>query len=178
MVIFHPCFLAAAILTIGADAFSVATPRRSSNVILQAVPVDSQESPSEMRRRDFVVSVFGATVLGNVLPATAATSQAIDSKSTDSAATTKTTTATTSQPTDIKTPTATATATAKAPPAKMSLPNPGDTKNCSDFKDYKEAKPWYDTYFPLYGDVAKLDADKDGIPCESLPGAPKRSNNT
>jgi putative cell wall-binding protein len=51
-------------------------------------------------------------------------------------------------------------------------PNPGDTKNCSDFATYAEAKAWFDTYFPFYGDVANLDADGDGIPCESLPGAP------
>ncbi len=50
--------------------------------------------------------------------------------------------------------------------------NPGDTKNCSDFATYAEAKAWFDTYFPLYGDVANLDSDGDGIPCETLPGAP------
>mmetsp|Transcript_100529 Transcript_100529/g.138607 ORF Transcript_100529/g.138607 Transcript_100529/m.138607 type:complete len:292 (-) Transcript_100529:238-1113(-) len=49
-------------------------------------------------------------------------------------------------------------------------PNPGDTKNCSDFKTYAEAKAWYDTYFPFYGDVARLDGNNDGVPCESLPG--------
>jgi endonuclease YncB( thermonuclease family) len=48
--------------------------------------------------------------------------------------------------------------------------NPGDTKNCADFHTYAEAKSWYDTYFPYYGDVAKLDGNRDGIPCESLPG--------
>lgn len=55
------------------------------------------------------------------------------------------------------------------------LPNPGDTKNCKDFKTYDEAKSWFDLYFPLYGDVAKLDGDGDGTPCESLPGAPPKS---
>jgi len=48
------------------------------------------------------------------------------------------------------------------------LANPGDTKNCKDFANYEEAKTWFDTYFPLYGDVAKLDGDGDGKPCESL----------
>jgi len=46
--------------------------------------------------------------------------------------------------------------------------NPGDVKNCKDFNTYGEAKAWFDTYFPLYGDVAKLDGDGDGKPCESL----------
>ncbi|MGE3448824.1 MAG: excalibur calcium-binding domain-containing protein [Microbacteriaceae bacterium] len=52
-------------------------------------------------------------------------------------------------------------------------PNPGNTKNCGDFATYAEAKAWFETYFPHYGDVAQLDSDGDGIPCETLPGAPK-----
>ena len=55
-----------------------------------------------------------------------------------------------------------------------SIPNPGDSKNCADFGTYEEAKEWYDKYFPLYGDVARLDGNNDGIPCESLRG--KKSN--
>lgn len=51
--------------------------------------------------------------------------------------------------------------------------NPGDTKNCNDFATYGEAKAWFDTYYPHYGDVARLDGNNDGIPCESLPGAPR-----
>ena len=50
--------------------------------------------------------------------------------------------------------------------------NPGNSKNCGDFPNYAQAKAWYDTYFPYYGDVARLDGDNDGEPCESLPGAP------
>jgi hypothetical protein len=62
-----------------------------------------------------------------------------------------------------------------APPATPTAPpNPGDTKNCSDFATYAEAKAWFDTYFPFYGDVAKLDGNGDGRPCESLPGGPAR----
>ena len=52
------------------------------------------------------------------------------------------------------------------------VPNPGNTKNCSDFSTYSAAKAWFDTYFPYYGDVARLDGDNDGEPCESLPGGP------
>jgi hypothetical protein len=51
-------------------------------------------------------------------------------------------------------------------------PNPGDSKNCSDFDTWAEAQEWFDTYYPYYGDVAKLDANNDLIACESLPGAP------
>jgi hypothetical protein len=70
-------------------------------------------------------------------------------------------------PTSPPTPPPTAPATQPAGPS-----NPGDAKNCSDFASYSEAKAWYDTYYPAYGDVAGLDSDSDGIPCESLPGAP------
>lgn len=50
--------------------------------------------------------------------------------------------------------------------------NPGNSKNCGDFVNYAQAKAWFDTYFPYYGDVARLDGDNDGEPCESLPGGP------
>ena len=59
-----------------------------------------------------------------------------------------------------------------AAPSSAQPPNPGDSKNCSDFPTYAAAKAWFDTYFPYYGDVAHLDGNHDGIPCESLPGAP------
>jgi hypothetical protein len=51
-------------------------------------------------------------------------------------------------------------------------PNPGDSVNCTDFDTWAEAQEWFDTYYPYYGDVANLDADDDGIACETLPGAP------
>jgi len=47
--------------------------------------------------------------------------------------------------------------------------NPGDIKGCSDFDNYEESLKWYETYFPYYGDVAKLDRDNDGVPCPGLP---------
>ena len=50
--------------------------------------------------------------------------------------------------------------------------HPGDIVNCSDFNDYNEAFAWFMQYFNQYGDIANLDADGDGIPCASLPGAP------
>jgi hypothetical protein len=51
-------------------------------------------------------------------------------------------------------------------------PNPGDSKNCSDFATWSAAQAWHDFYFPDYGDIANLDGDGDGVACESLPGAP------
>lgn len=50
--------------------------------------------------------------------------------------------------------------------------NPGNSVNCDDFRTWRDAQNWFLTYNPYYGDVAKLDADHDGIACESLPGAP------
>ncbi len=48
-------------------------------------------------------------------------------------------------------------------------PDPGNSKNCPDFSTQAEAQEWFDTYFPHYGDVARLDGDGDGEACESLP---------
>ncbi|MET3165159.1 UNVERIFIED_ORG: hypothetical protein ABIB19_003591 [Arthrobacter sp. UYEF10] len=59
------------------------------------------------------------------------------------------------------------------PPPPPSQPaNPGDTKNCGDFGTWQQAQSWFDTYFPYYGDVARLDSDGDRVACESLPGHP------
>ena len=73
-------------------------------------------------------------------------------------------------------PPVTAPAPTTAPPTTVAPrpSNPGNTENCGDFATYAQAYAWYITYFPYYGDVAQLDADHDGIPCESLPGAPSR----
>jgi hypothetical protein len=51
--------------------------------------------------------------------------------------------------------------------------NPGDVRNCGDFATWAAANAWFMTYYPHYGDVAKLDGNNDGVPCESLPGAPR-----
>ena len=67
------------------------------------------------------------------------------------------------------TPPTTPPPTTPQPPTPSIPPNPGDSKNCSDFATQAEAQAWFDLYFPFYGDVAGLDADGDGIPCESLP---------
>ena len=47
--------------------------------------------------------------------------------------------------------------------------NPGNTKDCSDFATQAEAQEWFDTYFPLYGDVALIDTNNNGVACELLP---------
>ncbi len=71
-------------------------------------------------------------------------------------------------------PTTTTTVPPTTPAVTSPLPpgNPGDTKNCSDFATYSQAKAWFDLYYPYYGDVAKLDGNNNLIPCEALPGAP------
>ena len=51
-------------------------------------------------------------------------------------------------------------------------PNPGDSKNCSNFGTWRQAQDWFELYYPHYGDVADLDRDNNLIACESLPGAP------
>jgi hypothetical protein len=62
--------------------------------------------------------------------------------------------------------TTTTTSTTTTQPAKP--PYPGDSKNCDDFDSWEEAQAWFEYYYPYYGDVAKLDGNKDGIACESL----------
>lgn len=47
--------------------------------------------------------------------------------------------------------------------------NPGDRVGCSDFTFYEDALKYYETYFDLYGDVARLDRNGDGVPCPGLP---------
>lgn len=58
--------------------------------------------------------------------------------------------------------------TTSTPAAIIDPNNPGDSKDCKDFTTYEEAKAWFDKYFPQYGDVAKLDGNSDGEPCEAL----------
>jgi hypothetical protein len=62
--------------------------------------------------------------------------------------------------------------TSTTSPTTTIPPNPGDDVDCTDFSTWAQAQAYYLTYFPYYGDVANLDADDDGIACETLPGAP------
>jgi hypothetical protein len=91
----------------------------------------------------------------------------------------------TATPTDIPTPepSATPVPTAKPKPTDKPAPKPlaapatsrlnthgANLYNCSDFSTYDEALAVYKANLP--GDPNDLDRDNDGIPCESLPGAP------
>jgi hypothetical protein len=58
------------------------------------------------------------------------------------------------------------------PPASGPLPLPSSHVNCSNFSTYQQALAWYRFYRVPYGDIAGLDADNDGKPCETLPGHP------
>ncbi len=82
--------------------------------------------------------------------------------------TTQAPTTTTEAPTTTSAPTTTTqqvtTTTVATIPA-----NPGDSKNCSDFNTHAEAQTWFDSYYPHYGDIARLDMDNDKIACENLP---------
>ena len=102
-------------------------------------------------------------------PVPVVTSTSAVPQTTSAPQTTTATPVTTAAPSTSEVPqTTTVTETTAGIPA-----NPGDTKNCSDFATYQEAKDWYDYYFPYYGDVANLDgSDNDGLPCESRPGGP------
>lgn len=42
----------------------------------------------------------------------------------------------------------------------------GDDRDCSDFRSWREAQDFYESQGP--GDPHRLDADNDGIACESL----------
>src|SRR4030042_4990101 len=44
-----------------------------------------------------------------------------------------------------------------------------DEYNCSDFATQPEAQAFYDKAGGMKGDVNRLDANKDGIPCQDLP---------
>lgn len=44
-----------------------------------------------------------------------------------------------------------------------------DEYNCDDFSTQEEAQVFYDKAGGIKGDVNRLDGNKDGVPCESLP---------
>lgn len=52
--------------------------------------------------------------------------------------------------------------------------SPGNAVSCGSFATWDQANRWFWTYYRLYGDVSNLDGDDDLIPCESLPGNPRR----
>ncbi len=86
---------------------------------------------------------------------------ALDESSTESTVTTVPDTTTATEPDT--------TTTTTEPVSATDLPNPGNSKNCSDFATQAESQEWFDTYFALYGDVAKIDTNNNGVACELLP---------
>jgi hypothetical protein len=92
----------------------------------------------------------------------------------------------TPEPTATPEPTPEPTATPEPPPPPTATPEPpqqivapasnplntdgANLYNCGDFSNYQEALAVYKANLP--GDPNDLDRDNDGIPCESLRGAP------
>ncbi len=54
------------------------------------------------------------------------------------------------------------------PAPETSPRNPGDDVGCHDFRSPEEVWAYYNHYFPHFGDVANVDPDQDGQPCESM----------
>ena len=84
----------------------------------------------------------------------------------------------TATPTHTSTPRPTATPTCTPTPTKTATPTEqpevcscsGDIHNCSDFDTQAEAQACFDYCLAEVGyDVHRLDADHDGVACESLP---------
>lgn len=59
--------------------------------------------------------------------------------------------------------------TGKVVPAGQTGGKYTDEYNCSDFATQAEAQTFFDNAGGVKGDVNRLDGDKDGVPCESLP---------
>lgn len=88
---------------------------------------------------------------------------------------TPTATATQAPATPTHTPTATTAAPTHTPTPTQSAPGgcsicDHDAYNCSDFSTQAEAQACHDYCFDLVGsDIHRLDADGNGVACESLP---------
>lgn len=58
--------------------------------------------------------------------------------------------------------------------AILLVPSAGaQDRNCDDFEDWEEAQAFYEAEGGPESDPHGLDADDDGIACESFPGAPE-----
>lgn len=102
------------------------------------------------------------------LPSTTTTTTAVATTTLPVTTTTRPPATTTTAPATTTTTPATTTTTTTTPSGIP--PNPGDSKNCSDFSTQAEAQAWFDLYYPHYGDIARLDgSDNDQIACENLP---------
>ena len=144
------------IIVLIAGAFTTEAPLATLG---DAAPADATTIPS-----------IESTTSTNASP-TAPTATAAATTSTTGATSTTAAVTTTVAPTTTSTTTTsttTTTTTTAAPTTTTIPPNPGDSKNCSDFSTHNEAQAWFDTYFRYYGDVARLDGNDDGVACESL----------
>ena len=78
--------------------------------------------------------------------------------------------------TETATPTNTPTATATHTPTPTATPDPSPVpfvdRNCGDFSTWDDAYAFFLAEGGPAEDPHRLDNDNDGIPCESLPGAP------
>jgi len=141
--------------------------QRTTAVPATAQPVASTQPAPSQTTSDTSTPTTTAVTTTTQKPTTtspASTTTTTRAPTTTTAPATTTTQAATTTTTAATTTTQAPTTTTTAAPA-----NPGDSKNCSDFSTHAAAQAWFDKYFPYYGDIAKLDADHDGIACESLP---------
>ena len=89
---------------------------------------------------------------------------------------TPTSTATpTATPTHTPEPTPTHTPTATPSAVKLRYDPAGPDRNCSDFDAWAEAQAFYEAAGGPENDRHGLDSDRNGVACESLPGAPLQS---
>lgn len=79
-------------------------------------------------------------------------------------------------PTPSPSPTASAepapAATEEAGPSNLLYDPDGPDRNCSDFERWEDAQLFYEAAGGPESDPHRLDRDRNGIACESLPGAP------
>ena len=54
----------------------------------------------------------------------------------------------------------------------MEFPKPSPDRNCSDFTDWSEAQAFFISHGGPESDPYKLDPDGNGVPCQSIVGAP------
>ena len=95
---------------------------------------------------------------------------------------------TTPTPTPTSTPTATPSPTPTLTPTATPTPTPGAVelkydpagpdRNCSDFDTWAEAQAFYEAAGGPEMDRHRLDNDRNGVACESLPGAPSQGTVT
>ena len=126
-------------------------------------------------RESWVRTRYLAASVGEATPTSTPTrTPTATPTSTPTATPTRTPTAT-----PTRTPTATPTRTPTATPTRTPTATPnlrydpfGPDRNCSDFDRWSEAQAFYEAAGGPESDRHRLDRDRNGIACESLPGAP------